>query len=69
MMQERGAQAGQRLDDQWETPRQVIARAAVQPYARAILAGDDPETVVLDLMQPQPTRRRFAELLWGGTGR
>jgi hypothetical protein len=53
------AQAGQRFDDQWEAPRQLIARAAVQPHARAILASNDPEAVVLNLMQPQLTGRRL----------
>ena len=33
--------------------RRVIARAAVEPHAVAILACDDPEAIVLDFMQPQ----------------
>ena len=46
----------QSLDDQWEPPRQVVARTAVQLHPLAILAGDDPEAIVFYLVQPLITR-------------
>src|SRR5262245_48371910 len=45
-------QACQRFDYQREAVGEVITRTAVEPHLRAILAGDNPKTVVLDLMQP-----------------
>jgi hypothetical protein len=36
-----GAQVSQRLDNQGEAVRQVVARAAVELHPRAVLAGDD----------------------------
>ena len=45
-------QAGQGFDDQREAMRETIAKAAVEPHLCALLAGDDPKAVVLDLMQP-----------------
>ena len=42
----------QRLDDEREAPGQIVARPAVEPHLLAGLAGDDPEAVVLDLVQP-----------------
>jgi glucose-6-phosphate dehydrogenase assembly protein OpcA len=48
------AQARQRFDDQREAVGEVIAGAAVEPHALAILAGNDAEAVVLNLMQPRP---------------
>src|SRR5262245_49764024 len=47
-----GAQVSQRLDNQREAVRQVVAWAAVEPHLGADLAGDDPEAVVLDFMNP-----------------
>jgi hypothetical protein len=47
-----GAQAGQRLDDQREATGEVVARTAVESHLRAVLAGNDAEAVVLDLVQP-----------------
>jgi hypothetical protein len=51
------AQAGHRIDDQPEVTGEVIAgtgyRAAV-----ALLAPDDAEAIVLDLMQPQAAGRQ-----------
>jgi hypothetical protein len=38
------AQAGHRLDDQWEAPRQVIAGAAVELDALTVLAGSSKES-------------------------
>ena len=46
------AQAGQRLDDQREAVCEVIARAAVEPHLRAVLARYDPKPIVLDLVHP-----------------
>ena len=46
------AQACQRLDDQREATGEVIARTAVEPDPLTILAGDDAESIVLDLVQP-----------------
>jgi hypothetical protein len=40
-------QAGERLDNQREPIGQIIAWAAVEPNAAAVLVGDDPEAVVL----------------------
>jgi hypothetical protein len=31
---------------------QIVPRPAVEPHPLAVLAGDDPEAVVLDLVQP-----------------
>src|SRR5262249_34147837 len=52
------AQAGQRLDDQRKAVGEVIAGAAKEPHALTILAADNPEAVVLDLMQPRTARRQ-----------
>jgi hypothetical protein len=46
------AQAGQRFDDQREATGEIIARTAVEPHSVAVLAGDDPKAIVLDLVQP-----------------
>ena len=46
------AQLGEGLDDERETVGQVVARPAVEPHPRALLAGDHTEAVVLDLVQP-----------------
>jgi hypothetical protein len=50
------------LDDQRETPSEVIAGAAVEPHADAVLAGNNAEAVMFDLMQPQQPARRRAGL-------
>jgi hypothetical protein len=52
-------QAGERLDDQREAVGQVVARAAVEPHARTLLARDDAEAVVLDLVQPLAALGQF----------
>jgi hypothetical protein len=49
------AQPEERLNDQREAASHVIAGAAVEPHAVAILACDNPEAIVLDFMQPQAT--------------
>jgi hypothetical protein len=53
-----GARAypGQRLDDQREATGEIIARTAVEPHLRALLAGNNPKAIVLDLMQPLAAR-------------
>ena len=55
-------QAGQCLDDQWEAVGQVVAGPAIEPNASAVLTRDDPEAVVLDLMEPYLARRRSRRL-------
>ena len=52
------AQASQRFDDQREAMGEVIARTAVEPHLRAVLAGNDSEAIVLDLVQPLAARRQ-----------
>jgi hypothetical protein len=42
----------QPLNDQREAIGQAIAGAAVEPHLVAVLAGDDAEAIVLDLMEP-----------------
>ena len=56
------AQTGQRLDDQREAIGQVVAGAAVEPHAVAVLARDDAEAVVLDLVQPRVAAWRLRRL-------
>jgi hypothetical protein len=51
------AQACQRLDDQREATREVVARTAIEPHPLTILASNDAEAVMLDLVQPLPARR------------
>jgi len=46
------AQAGERFDNQREAASHVIAGAAIEPHAVAILACDDAKSVVLDFVQP-----------------
>jgi len=46
------AQAGQCLDDQREAAGEVLARTTIEPHSRAVLAGDNPKAVMLDLVQP-----------------
>ena len=45
-------EADECLDDQREAAGEVIAGPDVEPHLRALLAGNDAEAVVLDLMQP-----------------
>jgi hypothetical protein len=58
----------QPLDYERETVGQVVARAAVEPHAIAVLAGYDAKAVMLDLMQPDRPRGRadgFRGQAWG----
>ena len=45
-------EADECLDDQREAAGEVIAGPDVEPHLRALLAGNDAEAVVLDLVQP-----------------
>jgi len=58
------AQTAQRLDDQREATGEVIARTAIEPHLRAVLAGDDSESVVLNLMQPLAAGRQLVGFGW-----
>src|SRR5262249_26899500 len=44
--------------------REIVAWAAVEPHAAAILAGDDAEAVMLDLVQPSLARWRLLGFCW-----
>src|SRR5262245_7521673 len=46
------AQAGQRLDDQREAVSEVVAWTTIKPHSRAVLPGNYPKAIVLDLVQP-----------------
>src|SRR5262245_9619796 len=46
------AQADERLDDQREAAGEVVAGTAVEPHPLPILARDDSESIVLNLVQP-----------------
>src|SRR5262245_21149844 len=53
MMLERERRRASRLHDQREPMCQVVAWAAVQTHAVAVLASDDAVAVMLDFMQPR----------------
>ena len=53
------AEPSQRLNDQREAAGEIITRTAVEPHLCALLAGNDAETVVLDLVQPLAAGRQF----------
>ena len=46
------AQPGEGLDDEREAVGQAVPRAAIEIHPLAIYAGDHPEAVVLDFVQP-----------------
>src|SRR5262249_5768905 len=58
------AQAGERINDQREAAGEVIAGTAVEPHLRAVLAGNDAEAVMLDLMQPLAAGRQLIGFGW-----
>src|SRR5215475_15981473 len=58
------AQACQRLGDQREAPGEIVARTTVEPHSRAVLPGDNPKTVVLDLVQPLAAGRQLIGFGW-----
>ena len=53
------AQACQSLHDQREATGEVVARTAIEPHPLAVLAGNDAEAIVLDLVQPLAAGRQF----------
>jgi hypothetical protein len=58
------AQALDRLDDLREAVGEVIAIAGEEPDTALIPAGDDSESVVLDLVNPAGTGRRLLGRAW-----
>src|SRR5262249_53246144 len=58
------AQPGERINDQREATGKVIAGPAVEPHPLTILAGDDSESIVLDLVQPLTAGRQFIGFGW-----
>src|SRR5262245_18383202 len=58
------AQACQRLDDQREAAGEVVAGPAVEPHPLTILAGNDAEAVVLDLVEPLAAGRQLFGFGW-----
>jgi hypothetical protein len=44
--------AAERSSAVFEAPGQIVAWPAVEPHSFAVLAGDDPEAVMLDLVRP-----------------
>ena len=58
------AQPGERINDEREAVGEVIARTAVKPHLRAVLAGDDAKSIMLDLMQPLAAGRQLIGLGW-----
>src|SRR5262249_28241184 len=58
------AQPGERINDQREAVAEVVARTAVEPHSRAVLPGDNPKTVVLDLVQPLAAGRQLIGFGW-----
>jgi hypothetical protein len=52
------AQTTKGLDNEREPVRQIITRPAIEPNPLAVLPGDYPESIMLDLYQPfRPGRR------------
>jgi hypothetical protein len=45
-------QAGQRLNDERESAGEVVAGTAVKAHSRAVLRGNNPKAIVLDLVPP-----------------
>ena len=43
---------------------EVVARTTIEPHSRAVPPGDDPKTVVLDLVQPLVAGRQFIGFSW-----
>ena len=44
--------------------REIIAGSAVEPHAIAVFASDEPETVMLDFVQPCLARWRLLGFCW-----
>jgi hypothetical protein len=47
------------IDDQREAVGEIIAGTAVEAHARPVLSGNNPKTIVLDLVQPLAAGRQF----------
>jgi hypothetical protein len=58
------AQAGERINDQREAAGEVIAGTAVEPHPLTILAGNNAEAVMLDLVQPLAAGRQLMGFGW-----
>jgi hypothetical protein len=58
------AQAGQCLDDEGKAIREIIAGTAVELHLCALLAGDDPKAIMLNLMQPFAARAQLVGSGW-----
>ncbi|HYP58055.1 MAG TPA: hypothetical protein VEQ35_07190 [Beijerinckia sp.] len=58
------AQPGERINDQRETAGEVIARTTIEPHPLTVLAGNDAEAVMLDLVQPSVARRQLIGFGW-----
>ena len=58
------AHACQRLHDQREAVREVVPRTAIEPHLRAVLAGNDAEAVMLNLVQPLAAGRQLIGFGW-----
>jgi hypothetical protein len=61
------AQASQCLDDQREAAGEIVAWTTIEPHSLTILAGNDSESIVLNLMQPQAAGRQ--RVSFGGKAR
>ena len=58
------AQACQRLNNQREATGEIVARTAIEPHPLAVLAGNDAEAVMLDLVQPLAAGRQLIGFGW-----
>src|SRR6516162_7646380 len=58
------AQPGERINDQREAMGEIVAGTAIEPHLRAILAGNDAEAVMFDLMQPLAAGRQLVGFGW-----
>src|SRR5262249_50054541 len=59
-----GAPPGEGLDDQRKATGEVVARTAIEPHSRAVLAGNDAKAVVLDFVQPLAAGRQLIGFGW-----
>ena len=47
-----------------EAVSEIVARTTVEPHSRAVLPGDNPKAVMLDLMQPLAAGRQLVGFGW-----
>jgi hypothetical protein len=59
-----GPQPREGLDNQREASSQIIARPAVEPDPVALLAGNNPEPIMLDFVQPYRPERWLRGTGW-----